>query len=63
MDPFSSKSFKPAWGLDQQKFKRSYLSKFLKEFDTNPEFQAFASQSKNMNKGLREEMFIIIMIK
>ena len=37
MDPFSAKNFQPPWGLDQQKFRRYYLSRFLKEFNLNQE--------------------------
>lgn len=32
-NPFSPKSFKPPWGLDQQRFKKYYLSRVLKEFN------------------------------
>ena len=57
IDPFQSRSFKPPWGLDQQRFKRYYLSRFLKEFELNPEFQEQANQSKGpVPRQPREEM-------
>ena len=37
IDPFSSKNFKPPWGLDQQKFKRYYMSRFIREFSLSQE--------------------------
>ncbi len=52
IDPFSSKNFKPPWGLDQQKFRRYYLSRFLKEFNINQELPRATVQNEVQKQDL-----------